>query len=495
LIIPCHNSIQMRRWVKKQIHVSWFIAWASLGFIAGVALSVFPWSRPFVDYSWVVFGVALFASALIKRQFAFVTLALIAGLFFGLWRGAIEKQALNFYQPYYGKNLIITGKISEDTSFGPQGDQRFRLGDVKTGGQSLPEEIWVSTTSALKIKRGDIVTIKGHLEKGFGNMPASIYRASIVNLTRPYPGDIGIRIRDKFDQGAKNAIPEPELSLGLGYLVGQKSTLPETLDQQIKTVGLTHAIVASGYNLTILVAFACRIFAKKSKYLAALSGGIMISGFILITGFSPSMSRAGLVSGLSLLAWYYGRKIHPLVLLPFAAAITVLIQPSYVWGDIGWYLSFSAFIGVIVLAPLLNHYFWGADKKPHALRSLVVDTVAAQIATMPIILLSFHQYSKYALLANVLVLPLVPLAMLFTFIAGILGLLVPSIAGIAGLPALSLLSYSTHIISFIANLPNAKTEIDFSSKLLIVSYLMLFLLILFLWRKTQHSFRKETAHE
>jgi hypothetical protein len=87
------------------------------------------------------------------------------------------------------------------------------------------------------------------------------------------------------------------------------------------------------------------------------------------------------------------------------------------------------------------------------------------------------------------------LAMLFTFIAGISGLIVPGIASVVGLPALVLLGYSTHAISFIANLPNAKTEVEFNSHLLEISYAFLLLLILYLWRKTQHSFRKETALE
>jgi competence protein ComEC len=477
--------------VKKRIHISWFIAWACLGFLAGVSLSVLSSDSPFADSAWLIVSFSLFLVAALQRKAPFIFLALSAGLIFGLWRGTLERQALTTYQPYYGKTVMLSGKVAEDTSFGPQGDQRLNLSNIKIGSQRFPEKIWISTNSNLEIKRGDILTVKGRFAPGFGNIPASMYRAGILMDVRPHPGDIGIRIRDKFDQGAKAAIPQPELSLGLGYLLGQKSNLPETLDRQIKTVGLTHAIVASGYNLTILVAFACRIFAKKSKYLAALSGGAMISGFILITGFSPSMSRAGLVSGLSLLAWYYGRKIHPFVLLPFAAAITVLIQPAYIWGDIGWYLSFSAFIGIIVLAPLLHHYFWGTNKKPHALRSLVVDTFAAQIATMPIILLSFHQYSKYALLANVLVLPIVPLAMLFTFVAGLAGLIMPSFATVAGLPAWGLLSYSVHAISFVANLPNAKTEVGFNYHMLEISYAILLLLILFLWRKTQHSFRKE----
>jgi len=483
----------MRRWVNKRLHISWFIAWTSFGFLIGVALSVLSWSSIFADAAWLIVGTSLFAVGALNRKTYIIILALSAGLIFGLWRGAIERQALNSYRPYYGNNFTISGKVAEDTSYGPQGDQRLRLGYIKIHNQNLPEQIWVSTNSTLDIKRGDLVTLRGQLEKGFGNIPASIYRASVVKVTRPYPGDIGRRVRDKFADGIRRAIPDPEASLGIGYLVGQRSTLSEDLDQQIKTVGLTHAVVASGYNLTILVAFACKLFAKKSKYLATLSGGTMIAGFMLITGFSPSMSRAGLVSGLSLIAWYYGRKIHPFVLLPFAAAITALIRPAYIWGDIGWYLSFAAFVGVIVLAPLLHHYFWGESKKPHLLRELLVGTISAQAATLPIILLTFHQYSQYALLANLLVLPLVPLAMMMTFISGLSGLLAPSFAHIAGLPASFILTYMVKIIGTISNFPNAKTEITFALPIMTASYITLMILIGLLWQKTQHKFR--TEHE
>ena len=99
----------------------------------------------------------------------------------------------------------------------------------------------------------------------------------------------------------------------------------------------------------------------------------MILSFMAMTGFSPSMSRAGLVAGLSLAAWYYGRTIHPLVLLPVAAGTTLLINPQFGWNDLGWQLSFAAFAGVIILAPLLQRYFFG-DKEPGVFRQIFGST-------------------------------------------------------------------------------------------------------------------------
>ena len=98
---------------------------------------------------------------------------------------------------------------------------------------------------------------------------------------------------------------------------------------------------------------------RVSRYTAAISGVAMTLTFIGITGISPSMMRAGLVSLLSLIAWYYGRKLNPIVLLFFTAAISIMVQPAYIWGDVGWMLSFASFAGVMLFAPVLQAYFYG----------------------------------------------------------------------------------------------------------------------------------------
>jgi competence protein ComEC len=141
------------------------------------------------------------------------------------------------------------------------------------------------------------------------------------------------------------------------------------------------------------------------------------------------------------------------------------------------------------LAPLLQHYFWGSDKKPHIMRQLFVDTISAQAATLPIILFAFHQYSQYALPANLLVLPLVPLAMMLTFGAGIAGLLAPGIATFVGMPANFVLGYMIKTIGYISNLPNAKSEIAFVIPTLVSSYIALIFVMFILWYKTKHKFR------
>ncbi len=472
----------------RKTHRSWFIAWLCLGFLVGDALClVYGYvNTPFI---WITFVCACLVLMFPYR--VLLPTIIIVGMFMGFWRGCHLLSNLAAYNEFYGVAVTLKGTVAEDVSYDEKGGQRYYLKNINIGSARLGGKVWVSANKK-DIKRGDIVTVKGVLEKGFGNVSAVIYRATVNEIIRVHPGDIARQVRDWFAHGIRRAIPEPQVSLGLGYLLGQKTALPEDLEQQIKATGLTHVVVASGYNLTILVLFSRQLFMRISKFTATVASSLMVFSFMMVTGFSPSMSRAGLVAFLSLLVWYYGRKMHPFILLSFAAAVTVMIEPSYLWGDLGWYLSFLSFIGVIVLAPLVHQYFW-PNKEPSAFRQLTVDTLAAQFITTPIILGSFGIFAVFALPANAMVLPLVPLAMLCTFLAGIVGILLPALAVIAGFPAYLILKYSTSVIQFWAELPNSQFELKINSSLIIASYIFIGALIIYLKRRTQYDFRNPTS--
>jgi uncharacterized membrane protein len=89
---------------------------------------------------------------------------------------------------------------------------------------------------------------------------------------------------------------------------------------------------------------------------------------------------------------------------------------------------------------------------------------------------------------------LVPILMACTFYAGLAGLFMPGIAWLVSVPAVISLSYSARVISFVANLPNAKTEVTFSPYMLVLSYIFIVITIGHLWNKTRHSFRKDNMH-
>jgi competence protein ComEC len=139
----------------------------------------------------------------------------------------------------------------------------------------------------------------------------------------------------------------------------------------------------------------------------------------------------------------------------------------------------------------VQHYFWGKDYQPNILMETFIGTISAQIATMPVILFSFGTFSSYALLANMLVVPLIPLAMLLTFVGGIAGVLVPALANIVGWPASMVMHYMTTVISKTASLPGSQGEINYGLIALVASYAAMLALILYMRRITRHKFGQD----
>lgn len=474
----------MKYILHRRVHSSWQIAMACVGIFLGVVLAGITYLPLTASVGWLMAGISLVVFGVIKQRALLLPVALCGGLIVGLWRGTIQQAALQAYTPLYGKTLSLRGVVSDDIDVDKRGNTVLRLTSIKSASHTLPGSIWIVLASKSKaIERSDEVEIYGKLQRGFGTFAAASYRAKLLRVARPEPGDVALHIRDWFSNAVRHAIPEPESSLGVGYLVGQRRDLPEELDAALKTAGLTHIVVASGYNLTVLVRLARRLFERISKYQAALGSAGLIVCFVAVTGLSPSMTRAGLIASLSLFAWYYGRKFHPLVLLPFAVAVTVIINPTYAWGDIGWQLSFAAFAGVMILAPLLQAYYFGS-KKPGTVRLILGETIAATLCTLPILLYSFGTISNVAIFANLAILPLVPLAMLLTFIGGLGALVWVGAAHIFGLPAYMLLSYMTTTAGWFAELPWATTELKINGWHVLVMYISLALFTLFMWYKT-----------
>ena len=471
-------------WFRQFVHSSWGIAVLCATFVIGVGLAL--WLRVPI---WLgVAALPLVAVSFWHLRVYIMPVIAVCGLCIGLGYGSAALGERDAYTPYIGQLVELSGKVKEDPGRSSSGQLSLQLDRVRIGEVQLPGSVLVSVSPA-DIKRGDIITARSVLKIGFGNFPASMSRASIVSIVRPVPGDMGRVVRDWFAEKVRLSVPEPQASLGIGFLTGQKSALPDDLSNALKIAGLTHIVVASGYNLTILVRMARRLFVRLSKYLAAVSSGVMITLFMAITGLSPSMTRAGLVSGLSLLAWYYGHRFHPFILLPFAAAITVALQPSYIWGDLGWQLSFAAFAGVMIVAPLLQRYFYG-QKEPGIFRQILGETIAAHIVTVPIIAIGFGVISNVAVIANLLVVPVVPLAMLLTFIVGIWTIIGLPFVWLVATPTSWLLSYMTHVASFVSELSWAQSKLQLEIWMWGVYVLVVALACVWMTRATKYDLRE-----
>lgn len=448
--------------------------------LVGLACATFLlglWASRFgVATNWqlIVANFIVLIAVLKNKKVLFLVLALFF-LNIGLARG---QSVVSSYIPLMSelnKKVVIVGTVAEDASITDRKQIEFRVTNlyISKPNEQVPSggRIKVRGFPKTKINRNDVIRVEGRLRPSLGNQQGQIYYAQISLVARNQ--SYIERLRSKFIAGTYNALPEVQASLGLGLLVGTRSLLPSSLEDALVITGLMHIVAVSGYNLTILVRFARRVFSRSSKYLATAISFALIFSFLAVTGLSPSVMRAAIVSTIALLAWYYGRTIKASILLLVSAVITAGLNPSYLWFDIGWYLSFLAFYGVLILAPTISARLF-PKKSPGALWQLTIETFCAQIMTLPLILFIFSRVSIISFVANLIVLPLVPLAMLLTFLAGLSGMLLPVYSGWIGWPARWLLHFNVFSIEKLSQISWASQQLVLLPWQLITMYGIIF---------------------
>jgi len=452
--------------------------WAFIAVILGLGFAYYG-LKP--NPIWLVV-LGILVCILRRRNYIKVCLVVLLALGLGLWRGGHVQDRLSVYESLYDQKITLTVRAQQDANYNKYKQFTFDGGSVETDEDVLlPGKILVSGYGSNSILQGDLVQLEGKLKPAYGTYVAKMSYAQMTVLE--HKPELIAELRRNFVNGMNNALPEPAASFAMGILVGQRATLPEAVKQDLLMVGLTHIIAVSGYNLTIILRASKGLLAKQSKRLSLGLSISLILVFLAITGSSASIVRAAIVSMLSIWALYYGRNIKPINLIALAAAITAWANPLYVWKDMSWYLSFLAFYGVMVLAPLV-----ATRLKPRIRNSLLamiaVESICAEIMTLPYVLHNFEQLSLVGLPANVLVVALIPLAMLLSLFAGLAGMFAASIAGWIALPAKILITYMLDIAHVLSKTPHGFMEgIAMSTQQMICLYSVILIVTSLLWFK------------
>lgn len=237
-------------------------------------------------------------------------------------------------------------------------------------------------------------------------------------------------------------LPEPHAGLLGGILFGTKATLSKELSQALITTGTLHIVALSGMNITILTDLVnltlLRVVSRREASLLTIG---IIAGFVWFVGASPSVVRAAIMGTISLLAVIFGRQYW--AFLSWVLAVGIMLLLNFNWlGDLSFQLSVLATLGIILFGnqprgaevgmSLLRTRQASLDKDslsmkkgrggltqnitpsrtaPALVSSLFLLglkenlrlTLAAQVFTVPLILLHFHRISLVSPLSNILI--------------------------------------------------------------------------------------------
>ncbi len=393
---------------------------------------------------------------------------------------------------FENKNVFITGEITSFLDEREKNNRTFLT--VSTVDKKIAKgRILFIFPKNLKILYGNKVSFRGKIEKpknfqGF-NYEAYLKRFGSTAIVRNFSnfkiisndGGIGFlrgasRVRGFFTKNLEKSLPLPHNRIATGLLLGVKNALPPPVSDDFKRAGLTHLLVVSGFNVSVVVFLITFIFKKLGRRLVFFVSVISIAFFVAMTGGDAPVLRAAIMGGLAGGAAAFGQLNNAKNIVLGSAVLMGLFSPAVIQNDVGFFLSFSATVGIILFARIFENWFRFLPQK-FEIRQIVSVLMAAQVSVFPILGFYFGEFPLIGFVSNLFSEPLVPLAMAFSTISIIGGLAPVLIAKIVAIPAfiiLEILVTIAHNFGKIPPIPIAKNVAILMQFLVLLAFLHCF---------------------
>lgn len=287
----------------------------------------------------------------------------------------------------------------------------------------------------------------GYIRNDAGNQRLQL----LVNRPAYWVEHIRERLRDHMQSVLKG---QPYESTLRALAIGDDSSIPRQDWQVYRRTGVTHLMSISGLHITMisgLVFTLTLLLWRRSKILplyvparkaAVLAGMLTALAYTLIAGFGVPAQRTVYMLAVVAVALWSGRHVSFSLILAWALAVTVLLDPWAV-DEPGFWLSFGA-VAVIVYASD------GRLQRPHWLREAVNTQWAVTLGLTPLLLALFQQSSLVSPVANAFAIPMISL--LVTPLT-LLGAVLPF--DFILLTAHRLMQWCMQLLQVLSNLPDA----------------------------------------
>jgi len=321
---------------------------------------------------------------------------------------------------------------------------------------SLGLTIYGQGSSWSQLVPGQLLKVSGRLgQQVTGPIQQIILRARdppAILGSPPWWNAAARLIRDELSANAAT-LSGDAVGLLPGLVVGDTSGISEQLDADAKTTGVTHLLAVSGSHFAILCGIVVVVLRRFGPRLAALGGFATLVGLVILVGPQPSVLRAALMGGIGMLALLAGRNRSCVPALAAAVIVLLLIDPALAISA-GFALSVLATAGLILIAPA-----WSAAlqrrRVPRGWADVLAVPVAAQIVTMPVIVLLSGTVSVVGVLANLLVAPVVAPALVLGVLCALTGPWWSGASGVFAHLAEPLLSWVAVVAHSLARWPDA----------------------------------------
>ncbi len=212
-----------------------------------------------------------------------------------------------------------------------------------------------------------------------------------------------------------------EFSVAYALLTGNSENMDYEVISAYRTAGVAHIFAVSGLHigfLSMVLTFVFNLF-KAKPWVKTIFIPIILFFYVGVCNFSASSIRAMIMITVSLIASIKGRRYDGLSSIAIACCIILVLFPLQIF-TVGFQLSFVVVLGILLLSkPIASLFKFLPEKLANSLGAVI----SAQLASIPICLIAFGQFSLIAVLINLIFIPFVTviyvLLLALTLIGGI----------------------------------------------------------------------------
>jgi competence protein ComEC len=250
------------------------------------------------------------------------------------------------------------------------------------------------------------IRARGTITEGFIKIESDGYAFSRWRLA----------LRQTLEQNLYAKLPQ-ETAQVLGTMVMKLGDTPHSdIYAHMNRSGVSHLLAISGLHFSVLTTFL--LGALRKTFLPRRVPELLTMGaaslFVVLTGFSASIIRAFVMFLIVMLGQFSFRRGDGLNSLGLAALIIAILWPQWTC-SLGFWLSFAATMGILVIGSRLTTFFTAFLRGGRVAKGIAGATgtsMGAYLFTLPLLVISSGWISLVALPANVLVSPFVMPALL-----------------------------------------------------------------------------------
>jgi ComEC/Rec2-related protein len=255
------------------------------------------------------------------------------------------------------------------------------------------------------LQRGTVLT-------AYAGSASSLRR---ISAGTPAPWGALSRLRLSLMRNLARRLPPDYAELAISVVYGDKITdLPPQLEERFRRAGLTHILVASGTQVSLLILLLaglfCRVYTDFTWRSMLLNAGqfsltlAVVLAYAALTGFETSIARALAMGVLVLVGRLVHREADGLTSLAQSGLILLILNPLAL-SSAGFLLSFGATLGLIYAAGVAFPLFTAWGRLARGAAQTLTTTSGAQLFVAPVLAHSFQQLSLWGLLSNLAAIP------------------------------------------------------------------------------------------